>query len=115
MAKKTLYKDGIKTPWSFEIMDSIDGELDFAKRLEANPEVLAWTKKHVIEIPYRDKAGKIRIYLPDFIVRYKSDSRLHIIEVKGGHLIDHKDTKSKKRAGEIFCKERNMVYKLEKY
>ena len=116
MARKHLYRNGTKTPYSFEVLDSIAGELDFVEnKLEVNPDVLAWTKNHNIEIPYRDKMGKIRIYIPDFLVRYKSDDRLHLIEVKGAHLIDHKDTLSKQRAGETYCKERNMVYRLEKY
>lgn len=116
MSRKIKYEKGSKTPFSFEILDSVDGELDFVERhLEANPDVLAWTKRHKIEIPYRNHQGKISNYLPDFLVRYKSDHRLHLIEVKGRHLADNTDTKLKAREGSTFCQRRGMVYKMEVY
>ena len=116
MARKIVYDKGRKTPFSFEILESIEGELDFVERhLEANPEVLAWTKRHDIEIPYRNKMGKISIYHPDFLVRYRSDHRLHLIEVKGKHLAENTDTRLKAREGDVFCQKRGMVYRVEVY
>ena len=100
-----------KSPFNFEIMQSGD-ELAYAKTLEADPQVLAWTKKHNILIRYRNKKAQIARYLPDFLVRRKDQMELELVEVKGGHLMHDPDTQLKAGAATDWCRQRGMRYCL---
>ena len=62
--------EGNKSPYNYEAMDS-GSESSYAKQLETDNSVLAWTKKHGIVIKYRNNKSGISRYFPDFLVRKK--------------------------------------------
>ena len=103
--------EGNKSPYNYEVMDS-GSELLYAQKLEANNDILVWTKKHNIIIKYRNKKGAISRYFPDFLVRRKNQNHLELIEIKGGHLRNDPNTDLKARAAEDWCRQRGMQYKL---
>jgi hypothetical protein len=105
--------EGTKSPYNFEKMDSgSGGELAYAQRLETDPDVIAWTKKHNIVIRYRNAKGGISRYFPDFLVRRKNQSHLELVEIKGKHLRNDPNVDAKKKAAEDWCKQRGMTYKI---
>jgi hypothetical protein len=103
--------EGKKTPFNYEIMHR-NGELGYAKGLDEDETVLAWTKKHNIIIKYRNKKGGISRYFPDFLIRRKNQNHLEIVEIKGAHLRHDPDVELKKRAAEDWCRQRGMSYRL---
>lgn len=103
--------EGTKSPYNYEVMDS-GSELNYAKQLETDNNVLAWTKKHGIVIKYRNNKSRISRYFPDFLVRRKDQDHLELIEVKGQHLRNDPNTMLKAKAAEDWCNQRGMKYKL---
>jgi hypothetical protein len=103
--------EGLKSPYNYEVMDS-GSELNYAKQLEADPQVLAWTKKHNIIIKYRNNKGGISRYFPDFLVRRKNQTHLELVEIKGEHLRHDPNTELKAKAAEDWCRQRGMSYRL---
>jgi hypothetical protein len=79
-------------------------ELVRMKMLDNNDNVIYWTKKHGIRIPYIYK-GITKNYVPDFLITNSDDSKT-IEETKG---YDSK-AKLKKEALEKYCKENNFTY-----
>ena len=57
-------------------------ELKRMKELDNDDEVLMWTKRHYISIPYFNKEGIQKKYIPDFFIEMKSEAKI-IEEVKG--------------------------------
>ena len=104
------YPDPAKSPWSFENFDS-DLERRMMDRLERDPHVVKWMKRHGIAIPWIDGQRHRRRYVPDFLVEYE-DGRKAVIEVKDPSRIDSNDVQRKRRAAESWCKQRNMEYIL---
>ena len=101
--------EGTKSPFNFEIMDS-GGELSYAKKLDGDESVLAWTKKHNVAIRYRNSKGGISRYIHDFIVRRKKQAHLELVEIKGGHLRHDPNIDLKIKAAEDWCRQRGMKY-----
>ena len=97
-----------KSPYNFERYQS-DLERRMMDRLEADPVVKKWMKRHGISIPWIDSQRHQRRYVPDFIVEY-DDGRKAIIEVKDPTRIDSDDVQRKRRAAEMWCKQRSMEY-----
>lgn len=115
MTKVAKYRafEATKSPYNFETMDSgTGGESAYAQSLEADPDVIAWTKKHNIVIRYRNAKGGISRYFPDFLVRRKNQSHLELVEIKGNHLRHDPNVDAKKKAAEDWCKQRGMSYKI---
>ena len=79
------------------------------KRLEGDPTVVRWTKRHGISIPWIDAQKHQRRYVPDFLVEYV-DGRKALLEVKDPSRIDSKDVQRKRKAAEIWCRQRHMEY-----
>jgi len=52
-----------------------------------------------------------RRYVPDFLVEYE-DGRQAVIEVKDPSRIESDDVKRKRKAAEMWCKQRHMEYML---
>ena len=102
------YPNPKKSPWSFEIYQS-DLERRMMDRLEKDPDVVKWMKRHGITIPWIDSQKHQRRYLPDFLVEYQ-DGRKVFIEVKDPTRIDSDEVKRKRKAAEMWCKQRNMEY-----
>ena len=99
-----------KSPWNFEHYQS-DLERRMMDRLERDPRVVKWMKRHGITIPWIDNQKHQRRYVPDFIVEY-DDSRKVVIEVKDPSRLDSDDVKRKRKAAEIWCKQRRMEYEI---
>lgn len=103
--------DVTKSPWNFERYDS-DLERKAMIRLEANPDVAKWVKRHGISIPWIDGQKHQRRYVPDFLVEY-TDGTKAIIEVKDPTRVDSPEVQRKRKAAEIWCKQRGMEYQIK--
>lgn len=99
-----------KSPYNFEKYQS-DLERKMMVRLEADPTVRKWMKRHGITIPWVDGQKHMRRYCPDFLVEY-TDDRKALLEVKDPSRLDSDDVKRKRKAAEIWCKRRGMHYSL---
>lgn len=107
--KRGIFENPKKSPFSIEKYD--DGwEKEYMEQLEADSEVIKWTKNHNIKIPYVDDAGYKKHFEPDFLVE-KADGKKEIHEVKGGHLMN-RETQLKMNAAKLFTQSRNMVFRL---
>lgn len=102
------YKNPTKSPWNFEKYQS-DMERRMMERLEQDPHVRKWMKRHGLSIPWIDGQKRKRRYVPDFLVEYE-DGRKAIIEVKDPSRVDSGDVQRKRRAAEFWCKLRRMEY-----
>ena len=99
-----------KSPYNYERFQS-DLERKMMVRLEADPNVRKWMKRHGISIPWIDNQKHQRRYVPDFIVEY-DDGRKLIIEVKDPSRMDSNDVQRKRKAAEMWCKQRGMEYEM---
>jgi type III restriction enzyme len=99
-----------KSPWNFEKFQS-DLERRMMVKLEADPMVKKWMKRHGITIPWIDGQKHQRRYVPDFFVEY-DDGKKKLIEVKDPSRLDSNDVQRKRKAAEIWCKQRGMEYEL---
>jgi hypothetical protein len=97
-----------KSPWSFEKFHS-DLERRMMAKLEADPFVKKWMKRHGITIPWIDGQKHQRRYVPDFFIEY-DDGRKAILEVKDPSRLDSNDVQRKRKSAEIWCRQRGMEY-----
>ena len=81
------------------------------ERLEADPMVRKWMKRHGITIPWIDGQKHQRRYVPDFFVEYV-DGRKVMIEVKDPSRLDSNDVLRKRKAAEMWCRQRGIEYML---
>ena len=102
------YENPRKSPWNFEKYDS-DLERRMMDRLERDPHVAKWMKRHGVTIPWIDGQKHQRRYMPDFLVQYE-EGRKVVIEVKDPGRIDSNDVQRKRKAAEMWCKQRKMKY-----
>lgn len=110
ISKRGIYEDASKSPYNFERYDS-DMERKMMVRLEGDPEVVKWQKRHTVSIQWIDTQGKRRNYRPDFIVEY-ADGRKTIIEVKDPSRVDSPSVRRKRSAAEEWCRKRGMSYEI---
>ena len=111
------YHHGLSKGWkkstrgaSGERFDS-NWELQYMDELDRDPMVLKWTKHHDIKIPYRKWWGGQGRYEPDFLVEIAGGDK-ELREVKGEHLFKDKNTAIKLKAGEAFCRQRGMKFRV---
>ena len=97
-----------KSAYNFERYDS-GLELLMMDKLDADPTVAKWMKRHGVTIPWVDVQKHMRRYVPDFLVEY-TDNRKALIEVKDPSRLDSDEVKRKRKAAEIWCKRRGMEY-----
>jgi hypothetical protein len=97
------YQNPKKSPWNFEKFQS-DLERRMMDCLERDPHVAKWMKRHGITIPWIDGQKHQRRYVPDFLVEYE--------EVKDPSRMDSNDVQRKRKAAEMWCKQRRMEYIL---
>lgn len=97
-----------KSPYNFEKFQS-DLERKIMMRLEREPTVRKWMKRHGITIPWVDGQKHMRRYCPDFLVEF-TDGRKVLIEGKDPSRMDSDDVKRKRKAAEMWCKKRGMEY-----
>ncbi len=110
ISKRGIYEAPAKSPYSYETWQS-DMERRMMARLEADPEVVKWQKRHGISIRWIDANGRQSKYRPDFLVEY-ADGRKTIIEVKDPSKMDSQAILRKRRAAEEWCRKRGMTYEL---
>jgi len=110
ISKHGEFQNPKKSPYNFERFQS-DLERRMMERLEADPNVRKWMKRHGITIPWIDGQKHQRRYVPDFIVEYDDGHRV-IIEVKDPSRIDSNDVQRKRKAAEMWCKQRGMEYEM---
>jgi len=110
ISKHSVYQNPKKSPWNFENCQS-DLEKKAMYRFENDPTIVKWMKRHGITIPWIDGQKHQRRYSPDFLVEY-SDGKKAIIEVKDPSRLDSNDVQRKRKASEIWCKQRNMEYMI---
>ena len=110
MSKRGTYDEPAKSPWNYEKYDS-DMERRMMVRLDADPDVVMWQKRHSITIPWIDPNGSKRSYRPDFLVEY-ADGRKAILEVKNPALFDSPSVLRKENAAREWCRKRGMEYVL---
>ena len=99
-----------KSPWNFESYHS-DLERRMMVRLESDPHVVKWMKRHGITIPWIDGQKHQRRYVPDFFVEHV-DGKKEIVEVKDPSRLDSNEVQRKRKAAEIWCKQRGMEYTM---
>lgn len=97
-----------KSPWNFEKFHS-DLERRMMAKLDADPFVKKWMKRHGITIPWIDGQKHQRRYVPDFFIEY-DDGKKAILEVKDPSRLDSNDVQRKRKSAEIWCKQRGMEY-----
>ena len=68
-----------------------------------------WTKKHGIKIKYLDTNGKLRYYIPDFLINNKI-----LEEIKPLVLVNSPtfNNNLKQSAAIEYCKENNLEYRI---
>lgn len=108
ISKHGIYNNPQKSPYNFEKYDSSLEQM-MMEKLDADPTVVKWMKRHGITIPWVDVQKHMRRYVPDFIVEY-IDGHKFILEVKDPSRIDSDEVKRKRKAAEIWCKRRRMEY-----
>ena len=110
-----LFWNPTKSAWNFEVYDSgrkgYRNERGMMERLEADPTVRKWTKKHSISITWYDHQRGQHTYRPDFLVEY-IDGAIGLIEVKGAHMADSERVKRKREAAQHWCRRRGMTYEI---
>lgn len=110
ISKHGIFDNPKKSPWNFEKFQS-DLERRMMIKLEADPLVKKWMKRHGITIPWIDGQKHQRRYVPDFFIEY-ADGKKEIVEVKDPSRIDSNDVQRKRKAVEIWCKQRGMEYSM---
>ena len=99
----------VKKPIQFE--SSL--ERDFIFLLEFDLSVDHYLEQPLI-IPFKDKQGKQRKYIPDFAVSFHSERPIEIIEIKYEETLkkQHESLEPKFKAAERFCKKRGYSFKV---
>jgi hypothetical protein len=108
ISKRGTYDAPSKSPYNFEAYHS-DLERKMMKRLDSDPAVAKWMKRHGISIPWVDSQKHMRRYAPDFIVEY-IDGRKALLEVKDPSRMDSPEVLRKRNAADMWCKRRGMEY-----
>jgi TnsA-like endonuclease N terminal len=108
ISKHGLYDAPQKSPYNFERYQSMM-ERRMMEKLDSDPVVAKWMKRHGISIPWVDSQKHMRRYNPDFIVEY-TDGRKGLLEIKDPSRIDSDEVKRKRKAAEIWCTRRGMDY-----
>ncbi|MBQ6777176.1 MAG: DEAD/DEAH box helicase family protein [Paludibacteraceae bacterium] len=91
----------------FRLLESYSGrdnEVKFIKFLESNPQHIEWwfkngTGKDAFGIRYTDSStNKVRIFYPDWIIKFKGANQLGIFDTKGGFTANESEVKDKAEA-----------------
>ena len=86
-------------------------ELQYMDELDRDPLIIRWTRHHDVRIPYRKWWGGIGRYEPDFLVELAGGD-MEIREIKGEHLFRDANTARKLAAGDAFCRQRGMKFRV---
>ena len=111
LSERGNFEAPLKSAWNFEVYDS-GLERRMMDRLEADPTMRKWTKRHGISISWLDSRHRRHAYRPDFLVEY-IDGAKALIEVKAAGLVDSEAVQRKRKAAELWCHRRGMEYSIE--
>lgn len=82
------------------------------QHLDASPDVKEWTYETItIQYVSNKKSGKLRKYIPDFIVDY-IDGHREILEVKPSRRVQQVKVQKKLKAGEQYCQAHGATFKV---
>jgi hypothetical protein len=110
ISKHGTFESPRKSPYNFERYQS-DLERRMMVRLESDPFIKSWMKRHGITIIWIDSQRHQRRYVPDFLVEY-ADGLKTVLEVKDPSRIESSDVQRKRKAAEVWCKQRGMDYEI---
>lgn len=110
ISKSGIHDAPQKSPYNFERYDS-ELEHFYMEKLDADPLVARWTKKHGVSIPFIATNGRKRQYRPDFLVEMIDGAR-KLVEVKNPQLTATDEVQRKRRAAEEWCLRRGMSYEM---
>jgi hypothetical protein len=87
-------------------------ELTFGISLDDDPNVIEY-EYETLKIPYilNNRTGKIRWYIPDFIVTYKNGDKI-ICEVKNTSCVNNIMVVKKAKAAELWAQKNGYTYKI---
>lgn len=87
-------------------------EKGFVEHLDSDPSVLEFRYEWV-RIPYvsNSRTGKVRNYMPDFIVTY-SDGRVVVYEIKPASRVDQPRNVKKFEAARKWCDENGSTFEV---
>lgn len=83
-------------------------ELKRMIELDEDENVISWTKKHKIRIPYLFD-NKNKNYVPDFLIEYEN---FKILEEIKGWVKNRKELQTKCQAGKVYCDNNNLIWKI---
>ena len=88
--------------WYFRSLRELSYMINVIERFN-----IEWKSAENIKIEYTDWKGNKRNYLPDFLLNEK-----YLMEIKPKKLWGSKNIILKRKAGEKYCKNNNLIYKL---
>jgi hypothetical protein len=102
VSKKTGQECSFRSGWERKYLEYLDND----------PDVITFTYEP-FEIPYvsNKKTGRIRKYNPDILVERKSNG-MSLEEIKPTNKLDRPTVKKKHAAGERYCEEHEMVFRV---
>ena len=100
-----------KSPLNYEVYGS-GFERQMMEKLDNDPTVRKWTKRHGISIFWVDSRHRRHRYRPDFLVEY-TDGSLCLKEVKAANRVDSDEVQRKRRAAAEWCRQRGMEYEID--
>ncbi len=80
--------------------------------LDAEPKVKSWEYETItIQYVSNKKTGKLRKYIPDFVVDYV-DGHREVLEVKPSRRVQQAKVQKKLKAGEQYCGAHGLTFKV---
>lgn len=111
--RKSRYHTGVhSSPKAGDCKYRSGWELSYMQHMDADPLVLSYLYEGV-KIPYvsNRKTGKLRGYLPDFLVTRVDGTRI-MIEVKPSRKVAHATVKKKLEAAALWCGVHGVVLQV---
>ena len=105
--KNNNFKHGYYTSILTGINEFYSSSYELVRMKQLDESGIIWTKKHKIRIPYVNKLGQKRNYVPDFLV-----NNTILEEVKPKSLVDKDNNPEKMLAAREYCKNNNLEYKV---
>jgi hypothetical protein len=112
--KKSRYKKGEYTSTKTGLVSKYRSgwECKFMEYLDINPDIISWAYE-AIKIPYvsNQKTGKLRNYLPDFLVESASEG-YKLIEIKPHKKVFQAKVVKKTLAAGDWCRKNNIKFSI---
>lgn len=104
---KEFYPSALSIVKPFRLLESYagrDNEVRFIQFLENNPQHIEWwfkngTGKDAFGVRYVDSAAKkVRVFYPDWIIKFRGKDQLGVFDTKGGFTANESEVKDKAEA-----------------